>query len=227
MSAHKPRVPCTFDINGSSVQLPVIQELTYTKNMDIALQAWGGGFYLINKILFALAEGKKPNTKRQLKIYGWAIYVLGVPAWVMILLSNHNWIAASIEAGGVPSMLFGLYTVYNKSITPDKYFDKVASMFTYGSIAIGVGYSLYDYAGITSTSQILEMGVMIGFLLGSYLLAKSNRKGWLFFMLMNSSMATLMLIQQKPLLSLQQIVSLSFVIYGFFASKKNTKAKIC
>ncbi len=64
---------------------------------------------------------------------------------------------------------------------------------------------------------------MIGFLLGSYLLAKNNRKGWLFFMAMNMSMATLMLIQEKPLLSLQQMVSLSFVIYGFIASKNVTK----
>jgi len=99
-------------------------------------------------------------------------------------------------------------------------FDKVASFFTYGSILLGVGYSLLDYGGITSFSQVLEMGVMLGFLLGSYLLAKNNRTGWLFFMLMNANMAVLMLIQQKPLLTVQQIVSLGFVIYGFRASRK-------
>ena len=48
--------------------------------MDIILQAWGGGFYLLNKIFLALAEGKNENTKRQLKIAGWIIYILGVPA---------------------------------------------------------------------------------------------------------------------------------------------------
>ena len=78
--------------------------------MDIILQVWGGGFYLLNKIFFALAEGKSENTKRQLKIAGWTIYILGVPAWVIILISKHDWIAASIETGGVPSMLFGLFT---------------------------------------------------------------------------------------------------------------------
>lgn len=194
--------------------------------MDIALQAWGGGFYLANKILFALAEGKQPHLKRRLKIYGWAIYLLGVPAWVIILLSKHNWIAASIEAGGVPSMLFGLYTVYQHSKTHNRTFDIIASFFTYGSIVLGVGYSLYDYGGISSLSQVLEIGVMIGFLLGSYLLAKNNKNGWLFFMLMNGSMATLMFIQQKPLLSLQQIVSLCFVIYGFIISNRNRGEKI-
>ena len=188
--------------------------------MDIALQIWGGSFYLINKILFALAEGKKQKIKRNLKLNGWAIYIFGVPAWVIILLSEQNWIAASIEAGGVPSMILGLYTVFQSSDSPNRLLDKVASFFTYGSIALGVGYSLFDYGGITSFSQFLEMGVMLGFLLGSYLLAKNNRTGWLFFMVMNGSMATLMLIQHKPLLALQQIVSLSFVIYGFRASRK-------
>lgn len=188
--------------------------------MDIALQIWGGCFYLINKIFFALAEGKRENIKRKLKLYGWVIYLIGVPAWVIILLSEQNWIAASIEAGGVPSMCLGLYTVYQYSKSPNIIFDKVASFFTYGSIVLGVGYSLLDYGGITSFSQVLEMGVMLGFLLGSYLLAKDNRTGWFFFMLMNGSMAILMLIQGKQLLAAQQIVSLSFVLYGVRASRK-------
>ena len=85
---------------------------------------------------------------------------------------------------------------------------------------LGVGYSIKDYGGITSLSQVLEIGVTVGFLLGSYLLAKNNRFGWLFFMLMNGSMASLMLLQNKPLLAIQQIASLCFVIYGFYASKK-------
>ncbi len=111
-------------------------------------------------------------------------------------------------------MFLGVYTVYRKSATPNKLFDRVASSFTYGSIALGVSCSLYDYGGVTTISQVLEMGVMVGFLLGSYLLAKNNRTGWLFFMLMNGSMATLMFFQHKPLLTAQQIVSLSFVLYG-------------
>lgn len=189
--------------------------------MDLVLQIWGGSCYLLNKILFALSEGKKQNIKRILKLYGWAIYILGAPAWVIILLCKQNWIAASVEAGGVPSMIFGYYTVFKNSSTPNRIFDRVASFFTYGSLTLGVTYSLIDYGGITSFSQILEIGVMLGFLLGSYLLAKNNRIGWLFFMLMNGSMATLMFIQSKQLLTIQQIVSLGFVIYGYIGSRKS------
>lgn len=193
--------------------------------MDIILQVWGGGFYLLNKIFFAFAEGKNENTKRQLKISGWTIYILGVPAWVIILISKHDWIAASIETGGVPSMLFGLFTVYQNAESPNKIFDIIASSFTYAFLILGVSYSVYDYGGITSVSQILEIGVMIGFLIGSYLLAKNNSYGWLFFMLMNGSMAALMLIQNKPFLSIQQLVSLCFVIYAFAIVLKTSRQR--
>ena len=192
--------------------------------MDLVLQIWGGGFYLLNKILFAFAEGRREALQRKLRITGWTVYILGVPAWVIILVGKHDWIAASIEAGGVPAMLFGLLNAWQNADTPDRALDMVTSLFTYAALALGVGYSLYDYGGITSISQVLEIGVMVGFLLGSYLLAKKNKCGWLFFMLMNCSMAALMLYQHKPLLSIQQLVSLCFVIYGFTVAVKSARA---
>jgi len=190
--------------------------------LPFILQLWGGGFYLANKILFALAEGRTASSKRSLQMAGWAIYILGVPPWVMILIADRNWIAASIEAGGVPAMLFGLYTVYKGSQGFNRQFNAIASFFTYGSLVLGVGTSVIEQHGINTLSQVLELGVMVGFLLGSYLLAKRNPRGWLFFMLMNGSMATLMLIQDKPILSGQQILSLCFVIYGFIAATRTT-----
>lgn len=191
--------------------------------MELILQVWGGGFYLLNKVFFAFAEGKEEKNKRQLKIIGWIIYLLGVPAWAIILISKHDWIAASIEVGGIPAMLFGLFTVYQNTGIPNKVFDFIASFFTYTFLILGTCYSVYDYRGITSVSQGLEIGVMIGFLIGSYLLAKSKSYGWLFFMLMNGSMGSLMLIQNKPILAVQQLVSLFFVIYGFTVARQMTR----
>ena len=86
--------------------------------MEFVLQIWGGLFYLTNKICFAFAEGNDKKRKRQLKIIGWVIYILGVPAWITILVIKHDWIAASMEAGGIPAMLLGLITVYKKSEKP-------------------------------------------------------------------------------------------------------------
>ena len=194
--------------------------------MDFILQAWGGGFYLLNKIFFALAEGKRESAKRKLRIAGWVIYILGVPAWVIILVGKHDWIAASIEAGGVPAMIFGLYNVFIAPDPPHRGFDRFASLCTYTFLIFGVSYSFYDYGGIRAVSQFLEIGVMIGFLMGSYLLAKQKRAGWLFFMLMNGSMASLMYLQHKPLLSAQQIVSLCFVLYGFMVALKTSRRTV-
>lgn len=193
--------------------------------MDLVLQIWGGGLYLLNKIFFALAEGRQATLQRKLRITGWVVYLLGVPAWVIILVSKHDWIAASIEAGGVPAMLFGLYNACRTTGAPNRPLDFITSLITYAALIFGVSYSLYDYGGITSGSQILEIGVMIGFLLGSYLLAKKNSCGWLFFMLMNASMATLMMHQHKPLLTIQQMLSLCFVIYGFVAALKDSRRR--
>jgi len=192
--------------------------------MDLALQIWGGGLYLLNKVFFALAEGKQDDLQRSLRILGWCVYILGVPAWVIILVGKHDWIAAAIEAGGVPAMLFGLLNVCQNSGSPNKTLDCITSLFTYAALLLGVSYSLYDYGGVTSGTQVLEIGVMIGFLVGTYLLAKKNSYGWLFFMLMNGSMAALMFLQHKPLLSMQQLVSLCFVIYGFTIALKLRKA---
>lgn len=191
--------------------------------MPLFLQIWGGGFYLTNKILLALAEGRPQRSKRLFKIAGWSIYILGVPAWVIILISKQNWIAASIEVGGVPSMIFGLYNVYTRAEISSKTMDIIAMSATYLSLILGVGYSLYGHGGINTVTQLLEIGVMIGFLLGSYLLAKNLPVGWLFFMLMNGSMAVLMLIQEKPILSAQQLLSLCFVVYGFIIASKTNK----
>jgi len=189
-------------------------------DLNLILQIVGGGCYLLNKILFAFAEGSKHRIKRLFRLYGWILYIIGVPAWVVILSGKHNWIAASIEAGGIPAMLFGLYTAYRDRQTPSRRFDRIAAIFTYASVVLGIGYSLYDFEGITSASQLLEMGVTLGFLLGSYLLAKNNPSGWLFFMLMNGSMATLMHLQNKPLLAGQQLLSLCFVVYGYIMSRR-------
>jgi hypothetical protein len=188
--------------------------------MDLMLQVWGGSFFLVSKMLFALAEGKPINAKSRLKVIGWSIYILGVPAWVIILLGNHNWIAASIEAGGIPAMLLGLYLTYKHQQKPHESFSVLVIFCTYTCLAFGLMKSLAMNGAGLSITQIMELGVMAGFLLGNYYMAKSNPCGWLFFMLMNISMASLMYLQQNRILMAQQLLSLCFVCYGFMKTRK-------
>jgi hypothetical protein len=194
--------------------------------MDWILQVWGGSFYLLNKVLFSLAEGRRAERQRRLRIAGWVIYILGVPAWVIILIGKHDWIAASIEAGGLPAMLFGLYNVYFNPEKPNSAFNLIAKLCTYSFLFFGVIYSLFDFGGVRAWSQVLEIGVMVGFLLGSFLLAQKKIYGWVFFMLMNISMASLMFLQNKPFLSFQQLISLCFVIYGFVRALEASRSTV-
>jgi len=191
--------------------------------MNLFLQIWGGSFYLSNKILLAIAESRPKKSKRLFRLAGWLLYILGVPAWVIILISQQNWIAASIEVGGVPSMLLGLYNVYEKEEISSKRFDIIARSVAYVSLALGLGYSIHENGGINSVTQLLELVIMTGFLLGSYFLARNNSSGWLFFMLTNGSMAILMFIQNAPILLIQQIFSLFFVCYGYTLAIKSNK----
>lgn len=189
--------------------------------LDLLLQLWGGALYLSNKVLFALSEGGVGDRARKQRIAAWIIYILGVPAWVIVLIGKHDWIAASIEAGGVPAMLLGLYNACYGHGRVSTFWNAVVTTMTYGFLLLGLGTSLWYHGGLVALSQFLEIGVMMGFLLGSYYLAKGLSKGWLFFMLMNVSMAALMGLQDKHVLMGQQLLSLCFVIYGFRKTLRN------
>ena len=187
--------------------------------MEIFLQIWGGIFYLANKIFFSLSETDDNHRKIKFKLIAWSVYLIGVPAWVVLLVGRHDWIAASIEASGVPSMMLGWYkTCFQKEAS--NVVEKFVKYITYISIVIGLSISIYHYGGIVSFSQWLEIGVTVGFLLGSYLMTQQNPNGYLFFMLMNLSMALLMAFEGRTILIVQQLISLLFVIYGYLQTLK-------
>jgi hypothetical protein len=190
--------------------------------IDLFLQIWGGVFYLLAKILLALAEGM--NNDRKLRIIGWLSYLFGVPAWVILLAGKNNWVVAAIEFGSAPSMILGIVTTWKQNIPVNKIFDVFVKVFTFFMIILGTFYSIYLFHGITAFSQVLEILITIGFLSGSYLLAKNIPIGWLLFALMCICMGTLMLIQDKTLLVFQQGISLLVVMSGYIrAIQKNRK----
>ena len=188
--------------------------------MNIFLQLWGGIFYLLNKVFLSVAEGSKnKKTKKKLKIYGWIVYIMGVPAWIIIMSLKQDWIIASIEVGAIPSMILGFLYASKGDDYSLKWLEKLSKICVYSFVAIGIVYSIYHFNGITTLSQVLEIGVIIGFLIGTDLLAKKKSSGWLWFILMNTSMIILMFIQDKPYLAVQQILSIGFVINGFIQFK--------
>ncbi len=189
--------------------------------MDIILQSIGAVCYLLNKIFLAIAEG---NVNQKWRIWGWLVYISGVPAWVIIMLEQHNWMAAAIQIGGIPTMVLGLYISlkgYNEIIRP---LSQVAHKLIYILTVAGAIRSIYHFGGITAITQVLEIVIIIGFLSGSYLLAKKDKRGWLWFAVMNAGMSTLMLLQNKYILAGQQIISLAIVITGLIRSRSTVKS---
>jgi hypothetical protein len=187
---------------------------------DLFLQIWGGIGYLLAKTVLAVAEGMENN--RKLRIIGWFSYLIGIPAWVILLAGKNNWVVAAIELGSVPSMILGIIIAWKQNIQINKVFDMFVKFFTFFMIILGTVYSIYFFHGITTFSQILEIIITFGFLLGSNLLAKSNPAGWLLYALMCTCMGILMLIQDKYLLVLQQGISLVVIIFGYIRAIKKS-----
>jgi hypothetical protein len=113
----------------------------------------------------------------------------------------------------------------NKREQIPKWLEKTTKTSVYGLISLGTVYSLYEFGGVTTLTQILEINLTIGFLLGTYLLAEKNPKGWWWFALMNASMCLLMANQHKLILAGEQILSLCFVVNGIIRSRprRNTQ----
>ena len=120
-------------------------------------------------------------------------------------------------------MILGLIIAWQGGKRIPKILDKLSLIFAYTLIIAGIIYSVYIHGGITTLDQILETGVMAGFLGGTYLLAKNSRNGWLLFMIMNISMGLLMYLQESFILAGQQLVSLLFVIYGYYQAGQSKK----
>lgn len=190
--------------------------------LRIFLQIWGGLLYLLNKIFFSVVEKSEDDReKRQWRIATWVVYIVGLPAWIVIFVQERNWMAAAVEAGGAASMLLGLMNAIRGIEKNLKWLDWFARI-----IAVaGIGYSVYDFNGIRTWNQGLELGIVIGFLLGTYLLAQEKPIGYLWFALMNISAGPLMFIEHYPWLFGQQFVSLMFVLDAYYAARKKAIAR--
>ncbi|MDR0706964.1 MAG: multidrug transporter [Treponema sp.] len=174
--------------------------------MEIFLQYWGGAGYFLAKVLLVRAEFVEKD--RNLRLVGWFVYLLGLPAWVILLASRQNWIAAAIETAGVPAIILGIVMAWKQNDNPNKIIDWGIRIFTCLMILFGVSYSIYTFNGIRTFPQILEIIIIFGYLASNYLLAKRNPFAWLMFMTGLISMSILMYIQDKPILSIQQLISL-------------------
>ena len=185
--------------------------------IEISLQAWGGLFYLLNKVCFSQAErSKRIKVRRFWLIRSWIVYLSGLPAWVIVFISERNWIAAGVESGGAPAMIGGLIIALRGHGTAPKLLDSISK----AGVFIGLTLSVYEFGGITTTNQFLELGIAAGFLFGTYLMAKDNVQGYIWLMLGNVSCGSLMGLEGFYILIIQQLISIIFVTDAFINRRK-------
>lgn len=186
----------------------------------ILMQVLGGIFYLLNKIFLSCAERnekKHPSKKWGWRTWSWIVYLFGLPAWLVIFIYERNWIAFALEVGGIPAMILGLIIALRGNGQEPRWLNYVAIL----AIPLGLGYSLYDFQGLTTLNQLVELSLVLGFLVGTYQLARKKTMGYLWYMLMHLSCIWLMYLQSYPWLVLQQIISLGFVIDAYRTKKKS------
>ena len=190
--------------------------------LDLLLQIWGGTFYLLNKLFFSNAErAANLSLQQKWRLRAWTAYLIGLPPWVFIFISERNWIAAAVESSGAPAMIMGLSAACQGHAEHHEYvwLDHLARLM----IIIGLGLSLYDFGGLATFNQLLEVGVAAGFLLGTYLLAKYKPQGYFWLMAGNISAAWLMMRQGYYILMTQQVISLSLVLDAYRVSRRKEK----
>ncbi|MCG8684628.1 MAG: hypothetical protein MI892_07120 [Desulfobacterales bacterium] len=193
--------------------------------IDLLLQIWGGMFYLLNKLFFNKAE-RSDNIEYQQKwrLWAWSFYLTGLPAWIFIFISERNWIAAAVESSGVPAMLIGLSAAWKGRTQIHGYgwLDHIAKLM----VCVGLGLSFYDFGGLVTLNQLMELGIAVGFLMGTYFLAKEKAQGYFWLMVGNLSAALLMMRQGYYLLMVQQFFSFSVVIDAYRIQIIRAKEKV-
>ena len=191
------------------------------------MQLLGGVFYTLNKIFFSRKERTHGERARQWRIWAWIVYIIGLPPWLVILSYEKDWMVTFVEAGGLPSMLLGLVLAYRHEdehpSVRSKNLEAGLDWFARLSAVLGIGYSLYEFWGITVLTQWAELGVVVGFLVGTYRLAKDQLDGYLWFLLMNASAGGLVYMQGYHWLALQQALSLGFVLDAYRMKSKKAK----
>lgn len=197
-----------------------------SETLKFWMQLGGGAFYLLNKVFFSFKERSYGERSRLWSIWAWIVYIIGLPFWLVILAHEKNWMVVFVEAGGLPAMLLGLLIAMSKehekpTLESEKLKERLDN-FARWAAAFGILVSLVNVGLMSHGTQWAELGVAMGFLIGTYQLAHNKLEGYRWFFLMNASAGTLMFMQGYTWLGWQQVASLLFVIDAYRFKRAKT-----
>ncbi len=145
------------------------------------------------------------------KIASWGVYLFGLWFWLIVFVVDYSSIALAVELGGMPAMLLGLVNAVNGKDKEPRWLFITATL----AVVAGLSYSFHHYGGINTWSQAAEIGLSLGFLVGTLLLSRENPHGYALFIIMNICCAWLMYLKGRNVLFVQQIISLAFMIDAY------------
>lgn len=174
---------------------------------------WGGTLFLLNKCFF-LGTEIYPSRDQEFRVRSWQVYLVGLPAWLIVFYYKSDFIALAVEAAGFPSMVLGLLRAQgNRSIPPewDKRLERTSFLMV--PVGIGVVVSAWYFSGLYELTQGLEALLAAGFLIGTRLLVDNRRTpGYAWYLLMNGANTALMYMQHEQVLGFQQASSVVIVV---------------
>jgi hypothetical protein len=190
---------------------------------DWLLQLWGGVFFLLNKVFLAFAEHSvRRRRKRFWRIWGWSVYIIGLPPWIVIFISRSWWILTFVESASLPSMVLGLVIALQvKRRRAPQWLNHLAVI----AAVAGIYVSCRNLGIMTKLSQWLELGTVVGVLVGTYLLAHKRPIGYIWFIIMIGCNMPLLYMDGYRWLVVQQIVSIGFVIDAFVMTILRRRAR--
>lgn len=192
-------------------------------------EAWGALFFLANKIFFSAKEhARDPLQKTKWSAWSWSLYLVGLGPVVWMLAVKNDWMATWVEVGGGPAMVVGLIRAIRKLKGLEdlfwlKKFETWMYKLAYACTALGVIASLWYYHGLEHLTQLYELGLSIGFLIGTLALVDDRRSGYLWYVLMHVSTSALCFTQHYQFFAVQQIISLGFVIDAYLVRGRREK----
>ena len=178
----------------------------------LVLDLVGGVLYLANKVFFDIMErrdGRDAVAFLFWKRMAWIVYLLGLPAVLIVFYQEKNWIFGAVELGGMPAMLCGLIASFSLKDPP-----KILDKFALYAIPVGLFVTLFDFK--SWSTFLLQLFGSAGFLIGTRALSKRDEKkqeqGYYWFFVMNIATALLFFVQERYLWIPQQIISVLFVL---------------
>ena len=174
-----------------------------------ALQIWGGAFYLLQKIFLSRAARSGEKTKDRWLHWSKIVYVIGIPAWLVIFSGKRDWMMVGIESSGILALILSAITKRYPAGRKQKWPHCVLGAI----ILVGFLYSCFDY------------GSNAGLLFGTYLIYRQKPAGYCWYMLMHLTTGALMAIQHLPWLALQQAASMAFVVDAYRVERRKALAK--